>query len=93
MTDYSDARYFAISGAGYGKGFTPEEARENYEKTQAMNFRHIDKAEWREGGDFAPDLWMAPEGATGFILGVGGLHWTDSDGKMMATPTEGDRVE
>jgi hypothetical protein len=91
MTDYSDARYFAISGAGYGKGYTPEEARENYEKTQAMNFRHIEKSEWQEGGEFAPVVWLAPEGATGFVMGMG-THWTDSDGQTVREFSEADKV-
>jgi hypothetical protein len=91
MTDYSDARYFAISGAGYGKGHSPKEARENYEKTQAMNFRHIEKAQWREGGEFAPTIYLAPEGATGFVLGMG-LHWTDADGNTLREAEVSDQV-
>ena len=82
--DYSDARFFAISSIGYGKGFTAEEAVENYVATQLANHPASStvfgtKAKWEEAlrsGEAQADVWQAPEGWTGFVLGFDGLHWT-----------------
>ena len=84
MKDYSDARYYAISSIGYGKGFTPEEAEENYLAQQARNFSHLHrtmKGRIAKGREMAPPaIFKAPADATGFILD-GAVRWT--------IPTEG----
>lgn len=102
MTDYSNARYFAISGLGYGKGFTVAEAIENYVQTQLVNHRAEDtifetrpkfEAALREG-NLKAEVWLAPEGFTGFMTGQG-AHWTrEVDGKTEYREfTVEDRVE
>jgi hypothetical protein len=83
MTDYSTARYWAISGLGYGKGFTPAEAVDNYIKTQMRNhparttvFKTA-KA-WRAAlttGECRAQVWKSPEGYDGFTVGIGSM-WT-----------------
>lgn len=88
--DYSNSRYFAISGIGYGKGDSPVEAIENYVETQLRNIRAKDtifgtKAKLEEGlrtGNFQAIVWKAPEDATGFVLGMG-LQWEMSDGRYV----------
>lgn len=83
-TDYSTARYYALSGLGYGKGFTPEEAVANYVAAQLSNYRAADtvfktRPKFKaalETGELAPQVWLAPEGTTGFRAGSGYLYWT-----------------
>lgn len=102
MTDYSNAPFWAISGIGYGKGFTPEEAVENYVKTQLRNYSakstiYKTRPKWEAAlrtGDAKPQVWRSPEGFTGFTLGSG-LQWTrEVDGKTEYREAQaGDRVE
>jgi hypothetical protein len=89
MTDYSTARYWAISSIGYGKGFDAEEAVRNYVATQLRNYPASTtvfktRKAWTAAltdGEAAPQVWLAPEGWTGFVLGMGS-HWTrEVDGK------------
>lgn len=89
MKDYSTARFWAISSIGYGKGFDAAEALENYVKTQLRNHPASTtvfktKAKWEEAlrtGEAKPTLFQAPEGYTGFVIGMGS-HWTrEVDGK------------
>lgn len=95
MTDYSDARFYAISGIGYGKGFTAEEAVENYVKIQlrnhpAKNTVFGTRAKWEAAlrtGEAKPQVWHAPEGATGFILDSR-IHWTMKDGSHVTATEE-----
>ena len=98
-TDYTGARYYAISGLGYGKGFSPEEAVQNYVATQmrnhkAANTQYKTKAKFEVGlreGEMKAKVWHAPEGTAGFVIDHTGLNWYDDDGKY--TPaTAGDRV-
>ena len=77
MTDYSDARYWAISGIGYGKGFTPEEAKANYAKTQLRN--HGPQVRDLLENEAAPVVYLAPEGSDGFVHSWDGLTWTAGD--------------
>lgn len=79
-TDYSTARFFAIGGIGYGKGFTVDEARDNYVAIQRSNFPHIDAAELTDG-NLRPVLWQAPEGVTGFFTDGGAPYWTQEGEK------------
>lgn len=98
MTDYSDARFWAISSIGYGKGFTPQEALDNYVRIQARNyparttvFKTAPK--WKEAlrsGEAAPEIWKAPEEADGFVIGMGS-HWT-KDGSPVREFDGEDRV-
>jgi hypothetical protein len=79
MKDYGKAQFWAISSIGYGKGFSPEEALDNYVKTQVRNFAASTtvfktKAKWEEAlrsGEAAPEIWKAPEEADGFVFGMG----------------------
>ena len=89
MTDYTDARFWAISGLGYGKGFTPEEAVENYVKSQLRNIRASDtifktrpkfEAALRDG-EAKAQVWKSPEGYTGFVTGMGSQWTREVDGK------------
>lgn len=83
IRNYSNARYFAISSIGYGKGFSEEEALENYVKSQLRNipFEHTifeTKKEWEaalRSGMAQAQVWLAPEGWTGFTLAFDGLRW------------------
>jgi hypothetical protein len=87
MTDYTNARYWALSSIGYGKGHTPEEAVENYVTSQLRNFRAKDtifktRPKWEaalRNGEASPSLWLAPEGFTGFVNGMGSW-WTREEG-------------
>ena len=84
--DYADAPYYAITGLGYGKGFTVTEAYENYVQSQLRNLRAKDtiyetKPKFEaalRNGDLRPDIWKAPEGTTGFVLDTR-LRWCDAD--------------
>lgn len=96
MKDYTDARYWAISGLGYGKGFTPEEAVENYVAIQLRNYRAKDtifgtrpkfEAALREG-EVKAEVWKAPEGTTGFVVDHRGLQWYDADSTYTAASEE-----
>lgn len=86
--DYSEARYWAISGMGYGKGFTPEEAVENYVVTQMRNYRVKDtvfktKKEFETAlrtGEVRPAMFRSPEGYTGFQMGMGSQWVKEVDG-------------
>lgn len=81
--DYSNARFYAISSIGYGKGFTAEEAVENYVKTQLRNhdWRNTifqSRKDWEEAlrtGEAKAQVWAAPREAEGFVLAYDGLHW------------------
>jgi hypothetical protein len=84
MTDYTNARFYAISSIGYGKGFTAEEAIENYVATQMRSYSwkttiFKSKKEWEAAlrtGDAQAQVWQAPEGAEGFVLSTDGIFWT-----------------
>lgn len=94
--DYSNSRFFAISGIGYGKGDTAEEAVENYVKTQLRNYDakttvYKTKSRWEEAlrtGDAAAQVFHAPEGATGFTLGFAGLQWKMSGDRFVDAKDE-----
>jgi hypothetical protein len=96
--DYSNSRFFAISGIGYGKGDSPVEAIENYVASQLRNIPFKStvfktKAEFEEAlrtGSGQAVVWKAPEGATGFVLGMG-LRWEMSDGQYVLA-VEDDQV-
>ena len=95
--DYSNSRFFAISGIGYGKGDSPVEAIENYVASQLRNIPFKStvfktKAEFEEAlrtGSGQAVVWKAPEGATGFVLGMG-LRW-EIDGQYVPA-VEDDQV-
>lgn len=87
MKDYSKSRFYAISGIGYGKGDTPEEAVDNYVATQlrnhpAKNTVFKTKPKWEaalRSGDAKGIVWEAPEGTVGFVLD-GRVRWEDAEG-------------
>lgn len=94
MKDYGDAQFYAISGIGYGKGFTAEEAEENYYAQQARSFRHLHRtvkgriAKIKEMAP--PSIFKAPADATGFVFD-GSVRWTvtEADGSTrMEAATE-----
>jgi hypothetical protein len=96
MTDYTTARYYAISSIGYGKGFSAEEAIENYVAIQRRNHHwkttvfKSSKA-WEEAlrtGEAKAKVWQAPEGTTGFEYGFGGLRWVKGDEYVPAQESE-----
>lgn len=95
MTDYTEARFYAISGLGYGKGFTATEAYENYVQTQLRNTRAKDtiyetKPKFEAAlrtGDLKPDIWQAPEGTAGFVIDSS-LRWYDDDDNYTAATEE-----
>ena len=78
MENYTDSRYWALSGMGWGRGFTPEEAIENYVATQLQNFaaeqtifkttENFEAALRGQGSEksLRPNLWKAPPGVSGF---------------------------
>ena len=95
MTNYSTARYWAISGIGYGKGFSEQEARENYVAIQERNWARMGYAgespDLRTAlteGELQPVTYLAPEGADGFFSD-GRVHWTQ-DGQHMREATVDD---
>lgn len=87
MPDYSEARFYAISRIGYGKGFTADEAIENYVRIQLRNYPprttvFKTKAKWEAAlrtGEAKPTLFHAPEGAVGFVLDYTTVRWHMSD--------------
>lgn len=85
--DYSDAPFYAISGIGYGKGYDEQEARRNYTTSQLRNIpaeqtvfktRTAFRAALNDG-EMKPEVYRAPEGATGFVTGADFI-WTFDDG-------------
>ena len=96
MNDYSDARFYAISTFGYGKGFTAEEAEKNYLDTQARNFpaegqTRAQRIEWMRK-NAAPTVFEAPEGTTGFYIGSGyQIVWT-AEGREDSPATDEQKV-
>jgi hypothetical protein len=68
--------YYAITGIGWGRGDTIDEALTNYFAHQRRNFRGITDTELDEAWGF---VWQAPEGATGFTLDLV-LYWQFEDG-------------
>lgn len=100
MKDYSNSRYFAISGIGYGKGDSPVEAIENYVASQLRNIpasRTIfgTKKAWeaalRNDPAASARVWRAPLGATGFVLGYDGLQW-ELGGRYVPAKTDHELV-
>lgn len=101
-TDMTNARYWAISGMGYGRGFNPGEAQENYVATMLRDYRATDtvfktKPKWEAAlrtGEAKATHFHAPEGVTGFIL-EGGVRWTKKvDGKTVVIEvSEGERLD
>ena len=83
-----DANVYAISSIGWGKGFTQDEAIEQYVKMQLSAYpakqtvfktRKAFEEDLRNGS-LKPQLFNAPEGTTGFVLdGPTGLHWRIGD--------------
>lgn len=86
-TDYSTARFYAITGIGYGKGFDAQEASRNYVNTQLRNVPAEQtvfktRAKFRAAlvtGELKPEVYYAPDGASGFRLGSD-FVWTFDDG-------------
>lgn len=66
-------RYYALSGLGWGRGNTPGEAIENYVESNSRNWKMTifkSRAGFEKAlrtGDAKPQVWHAPEGATGFV--------------------------
>lgn len=63
MKSYDDAPFWAITGIGYGRGFTADEAVENYRAIQRRNFPHMSSDDLDECWGY---VWRAPDGTTGF---------------------------
>lgn len=86
MTDYTAARFYAISQIGYGKGFTAEEALENYVQHQLPRWKDTifkTKKQWEEAlrtGGAKAEVWKAPEGTVGFVLSYDGIFWKMPEG-------------
>ena len=66
-------KYWAIASIGWGRGSSPSEAVEEYEKAQRRNFPRITDEELAESWGF---VWEVPEEVTGFQHGVEGLYFT-----------------
>lgn len=98
MKDYNGAPYWAISGVGYGRGFTAEEAVENYVAIQLRNYPASTtifktKPKWEAAlrdGEAKAEVWKAPEGTTGFVVDHRGLQWYDADATY--TPATEDQL-
>lgn len=75
--DYTDARYWAIGGIGYGRGFTAQEALDNYVSVQLRNWKgHTRITEDRlRDGELKPKVYLAPEGVQGFVIDHEGMKW------------------
>lgn len=89
MTDYTHARFYAISTIGYGRGRTAEEAVENYyDYLQAdLSFLAASKAGRvaKLQSDYEPTVFEAPAAATGFTLVGMHVKWNTPDGLVPAT--------
>jgi len=74
--------YFAITGIGWGRGETVDEAKAKYLAAQRRNFPSITDEELDEVWGF---VWEAPEGATGFYIDLAdlGVRWVDDDGNQV----------
>lgn len=94
MTDYTNARFYAISNAGYGKGHTAVEAAVNYIESVTRDIKikqtvfkdRTEMVEYFTNGPGAAIVWEAPEGTVGFVLGSVPGHgivpqWEGKDGK------------
>jgi hypothetical protein len=72
MKDYSNSRFWAISGLGYGKGDDVAEAVQNHDEIQGQN--------WGENltvpvAEIPLTVWEAPEWSNGFVSD-GSIRWT-----------------
>lgn len=77
--------FYAITGIGWGKGETRQEAKQNYLDAQRRNYRGITDEELDDAWGF---VWKAPEGATGFALDMV-LYWHMEDGSTVkADPSQ-----
>lgn len=84
MTDYTKARIWAISGIGYGKGDTIEQAVENHDSTQARNYGSMLSVPVT---DVPLLVWQSPEGTEGFVLESKGPRW-EIDGRYVWAEVE-----
>lgn len=88
QVDYSKARYYAIYSLGYGRGFTAEEAKENYYESVANDMpKTRTKDEWMSYlmQNSQQVVWRSPEGAQGFVKVGSTIRWMISDGLVSAT--------
>lgn len=85
-------RYWAITGLGWGRGETAEEATANYVAAQLRNYRAADTVfETRpkfkaalETGECAARVWQAPEGTEGFYADPT-IHWQGANDEDLGT--------
>lgn len=76
MSDYTFAPFYAVTGIGYGKGFTVDEALDNYREAQRRNFSHLSDDELDEAWGF---VWAVPETTVGFAADST-IWWELDDG-------------
>lgn len=78
-------RFYAITGLGWGRGDTAQEAIDNYLRVVRKNFPHLSDEERDEVWGF---VWEAPEGTTGFFID-NRVHWLDAEERpTVCEPTE-----
>lgn len=84
--------YYAITGAGWGRGHTIDEAVDNYRDAIRRSWPTM----WKGilDGEDAPwgFVWEAPEGADGFYLDSE-IHWTGPDGFNQTATADQKRVD
>lgn len=84
--DQQAGTYWALSGLGWGRGETPQEAVDNYVEAQMRNYpaKHTvfkTRPKFKAAlttGEVKPEVWKAPEGYDGFVTGMGAF-WTADD--------------
>lgn len=92
MTNYTNARFYAISTIGWGKGFTPEEAVKNYYDEQAQNFPRLHRtikgriAKLKESAP--PTVFEAPVDAEGFATDGHQVFWDLVDGSRVPVTSD-----
>lgn len=89
--------FYAISGIGYGKGSTPDEARAVHRHyVLAARPSWLAKDAWSariDEDDLQPTVFRAPRGINGFSLSSGTeVAWT-KDGSFVRRATAEDRAD
>lgn len=90
------SEYFAIGPRGWGRGSTPQEALDVYVGYQS--WIKVKDTVFKRRADLdaylreQAQVWLAPEGATGFFSASPlGLHWTFDGDRRNPVPFEWDQ--
>lgn len=79
--DNVEQTFYTITGLGWGKGETPDEAETNYRNIQKRNFPHLTDEDLDDVWGFT---WKPPAGTEGFSMDLSGhLRWRLEDDTLV----------